>query len=969
MKVIAKFVFVSFVLLFNLFSLDAQNVKLGLPEVEFYDRDIYGGGSQNWKIVQSSSGLLYFANHYGLLSFDGSRWAVNKSESFVGLKSLAFIKDELYAGSYNDFGCLKPNSFHQLIYRSFLGPKKLRDFGDFWSIVEYKDQIVFFTEKAICFVKDEELIKVLSPKSRFLGVFSLDKRLFVHDKVEGLFEYVDGTLERTTGGNLLINKAIGAIIPLSKAEFIIATVSDGFYISDFSGIHRWNVDANSLVASVGVNCGAVFQNDYIVLGTLQHGVIVIDKHGNVITHIDKEKGLRNNTVLSILVDREDNIWCGLDNGIAKIKLNSNLTFINDYFNLGTGYVLDRFKGNYYIGTNQGLYKISEQKFKDPLKGRNDFERIYGAQGQPWAFYHDEETLLCGHNLGVLNIDGKDAKVITPISVNGAWSFKPLRNNSSRLLVGTYDGLILLEKKGKDWCFKSKIEGFNKSARFIEWENDSTLFISHSFDGVFRLRCNRDFSKVAVVDSLVFADFPGNRYDLTNAFVDGKCLFSSKAGIYFLSEGSKVPVRYTRFDSFFQNDQFPSTLKEDGFGNIWFFSTLEIGVLRKFEDGSFIKVTYPFLPLEGKMVDYFQTCFTIDDDNVFFNTNSGFAHYLSADRKNFQQPFNVHITSFSSVNDSIVYSLFEDDKGIFLQEFVPEFSFQNNSFDVEFAATFFNDRKMQYSTFLNGVDEKQSNWSRNSNRFFSGLAEGEYELTVYAKNSFEIQANPIRFKFVVNPPWYRSFVAKGFYLLFLVVFFYFIFTYFKQFINKVRNRTTLENQKAFQKKEETLLNEALLKEKEIISIRNEKLLSEASLKEGELANLAVHIVKKNDFLSEIKEQLRRIAVIKDSNEYARKIYNLISKIDQDIDNEGSWAEFNNHLSQVHSTFIAKLTQKHPSLSRREQIICTYIKMGMNSKDISSLMNVSTRTIENNRSKLRQSLDLDSNENLSEYIMSL
>ena len=60
------------------------------------------------------------------------------------------------------------------------------------------------------------------------------------------------------------------------------------------------------------------------------------------------------------------------------------------------------------------------------------------------------------------------------------------------------------------------------------------------------------------------------------------------------------------------------------------------------------------------------------------------------------------------------------------------------------------------------------------------------------------------------------------------------------------------------------------------------------------------------------------------------------------------------------------EKHNDLSDKEKKLCAYIKMGMASKEIASLMNISTRSVENNRYKLRQKLGLQSGDDLSEYI---
>ena len=64
----------------------------------------------------------------------------------------------------------------------------------------------------------------------------------------------------------------------------------------------------------------------IGFGTIQLGLVISDRKGNIRTLVNKDRGLNNNTVLSLEVDDEGNIWAGLDNGIARIAYNSTISF-------------------------------------------------------------------------------------------------------------------------------------------------------------------------------------------------------------------------------------------------------------------------------------------------------------------------------------------------------------------------------------------------------------------------------------------------------------------------------------------------------------------------------------------------------------------------------------------------------------------------------------------------------------------
>jgi DNA-binding CsgD family transcriptional regulator len=102
---------------------------------------------------------------------------------------------------------------------------------------------------------------------------------------------------------------------------------------------------------------------------------------------------------------------------------------------------------------------------------------------------------------------------------------------------------------------------------------------------------------------------------------------------------------------------------------------------------------------------------------------------------------------------------------------------------------------------------------------------------------------------------------------------------------------------------------------------------------------------------------------------KKVNSLVHKIDKDIDNDSHWELFEIHLEQVHEDFLNRLREKHTDLSAKELKLSAYLRMNMSSKEISALMNISVRAVENNRYKLRKKLNLDGKDNLIDYIMAV
>jgi DNA-binding CsgD family transcriptional regulator len=414
---------------------------------------------------------------------------------------------------------------------------------------------------------------------------------------------------------------------------------------------------------------------------------------------------------------------------------------------------------------------------------------------------------------------------------------------------------------------------------------------------------------------------------------------------------------------------PKFIKQDQFRNIWFFHAGEVGVLRFMEDGSYKKVIYPFVPIKNKLVNNFEYVYVPDRENVFFGIEDGYAHYLVNDIKNYRMPFKVHIRSFSVQGDSAVYVLNQEDNQKSMINHIPTYPFKNNSFEIHFAASFFSDKKIEYKTHLSGIDDGEAKWSKSTYRQYTNLKEGEYHFTIRARNSYGVETSPLVFTFEVLTPWYRSSTAKIIYVLILLGLLILVLYFFNRHIHIMQAKATQKQKKEFEVTKEKLKSDALHKEKEVIRIRNERLKDEMAFKEKELACLTVHIVQKNDLLSELQRQLKRLVKVKQIEEIERKLNNLATKIGKDINNESNWLLFEKQFEQVHQSFLNRLTENHPTLTPKERKLCAYIKMGMVSKEVASLMNISTRAVENNRYKLRQKFELQSGKDLFEFISNI
>ena len=114
-----------------------------------YSREVYNLQPQNWCIVQGKKdGIMYIANHEGLLIYDGVSWrSIDIPNQSV--RSLA-IDDPgtIYIGGRNEFGRLITDEKGSLKYKSLRGYIENDDqihFTDVWKIHPTKEGIYFHT--------------------------------------------------------------------------------------------------------------------------------------------------------------------------------------------------------------------------------------------------------------------------------------------------------------------------------------------------------------------------------------------------------------------------------------------------------------------------------------------------------------------------------------------------------------------------------------------------------------------------------------------------------------------------------------------------------------------------------------------------------------------------------------------------------------------------------------------------------
>ena len=955
-KPVFRIVLYLFFLIPNILS--SQVKSIGVPEIQNYKRSDYKGGTQNWNIDQDSNGNLYFANNNGLLQFDGTSWNKYQLPNASSIRCLKIDKSgRIYVGGYNEFGYFEANKKGKLIYFSvskLVNENNINLIDFTWKIHILEDEVIFQTF-ARAYIYKKNKLRLLEAPSRFQFSFTVKNQLYFQDVSSGIMEYNNGKLSSLNGSSVVNNTEVWGMFPLPNNNILIATLDKGLFIYDNEKMIPWQTEANSFIKKNSSLGGVSINNKFIVLNSVLNGVIICDTSGKIIQHINRKKGLQNNTVLASFIDSKNNLWLGLDNGIAFINENSPFTYFGFSYDLSTVYASVVFEGNLYVATNQGVFYHSwSQTFKEDI-----FSLVEGTTGQAWNIQIVNGQLLCGHNRGALIISG--GKVINVLDGNGYFGFKQIPEHPNLMIGSKYTGFSIFERIANGWQFRNEIEGFDKSASTFEVDSKNLWLKKDEL--VYQMMFSEDFKKFKTVKN--YKSLTSSEKGIESIqLINGKIYFQNQNRFYNYSQEEDLFFENEKMSQLFKNIPKIHSLTQDNLGNLWYVFGESLGVLMKKNDGTYANNVAQFANLTGTIVSSYPSVNTINPNNIFIGLTDGLAHYDPSFLNNFVTKPKAFIRSFSFSSDTLILgnrsSNPEDLK-------IP---YASNNVKFTFSSpTYENLENVEYSYQLEGFDSKWSNWSTMTVKEYTNLREGDYKMKVKVRNSYGIQSEPGSIEFTVSPPFYRHFLAYLFYMIFIGIAVFYIRQRIRVKIRKNKYYETIEQRRLYLEKESKIRQEQYELEKEIERLKNDKLQIRILAKDKELVNNSLQVVKKNKILNGIIHKLKDIETDKFDESTKFQFNKLNKSIVKEVNTDKSWKDLEKHIKNVHFEFLKRLKEKFPTISPRELDLSTYLLMNMSTKEIAEIMNISNGGVELARYRLRKKLGLNKKENLIGFLMSI
>ena len=957
------------------FQTSAQVKNKGIPNIINYSKKVYSGGTQSWSIAQDKRGFLYFGNNDGLLEFDGSRWRKYFLPNRYLYRAVAVANDgTVYVGLSNDFGCMKPDETGMLVYESISQkfPETAVRFNDIWKIIETSEGIYFQSKNKI-FIYKKNKLEVIHPKKEFNFLFKAGNLLYTSERELGLLLVNGNQTIRPPGGDFFIGKSIESVLYYDNHHVIVGTAKSGLYLYDGKSVVPWAKDASGFLKENAFFCGIQITNRYFAFGSIRNGVIIVDRKGKLIQHLNQSKGLQNNTVLSLFADMDNNLWLGLDRGISFVETNSPISFYNYGADLpGTGYTSINTNGNIYAGTNQGLFFKRWMDYENPLGENTGFQMVQGTQGQVWSLKNFNNLLLCGHNSGTYLIEQDQARLISDIP--GGWDYYQPSGNQQYLLGGTFTGINLFAFENNEWRFKQTLSGFTESSRLFTEDDDGALWIAHGGLGIFRVVPENNYTTITGVRLYTELEGLPSRFRNSVFKIDNQILFTTIKGVY----------RFNRESDRFEPDQNLSrlignepvnTLFEDKEGNIWFFKPSEIGVIRSVGgEANMVEMT-PFLPLKNLTNRSYEHVNVIDEHNIIIACEEGFAHYDPTFPIKYPDNGQCFIRSVIGYGDSakLFYGgIFTDGNGhpipIQAPDKVIRIPFSHNTLRFEFAMpSYGNPGEISFTYWLEGLDEPRNIWYSESSKEYTRLKEGYYTFHVKGKNIYNFETPESLITLRILPPFYRSITSYILYLSIILLVIWVLVKWIIRKIQKDKNNLVKKKEQDFNLIRQKYITDSLESEKKMVLLEKEKLETDMAHKNKQLAASISGLVQKNEFLIRLKDSLTSLADIAPNSTSEDRIKKIIGLVNDNIEADMEDQQFEDHFDAVHDNFLKNLKKQFPQLTPRDLRLCAYLRMNLTTKEIAPLLNISPRGVEISRYRLRKKIDLDHNVNLNDFML--
>ncbi len=672
----------------------------GIPKMDHFASAAQARHGKVWAIASAPNGLMYMAAEKGLLEYDGADWQIFKgSQGFT--RSIAVASDSiLYTGSDLDFGRWRRNTNGTFTYQSLYPFKQVVNprNEEFWNIAILENKIAFGSKDNIYLLANEQITRVAAP-DEITGCFTLGDTLYVSTLSRGLYvlqgssllsiaTYPDGISLQTKG------------LYRQQQALVAVTQNQGLWQVKNGRLIPLQNQLSEKLATDKVFSFTQLPDGSLAFGTIFDGLFCTAPDYQILQHINKRKGLPNNTILGLHYSKTGRLWASMDVGLSAIDISGANSYLIDYAgNFGTARAASLDNGLFYLGTNQGLFAMPWERLNGAEQGPQ-FDLIPGSEGQVWTIRKIGSQLMVGHDRGLFRIEGK--KFVPLESEAGVWTL--LQTDANHMLAGYYNGISIYNLVDGQWVFHKKMAEIAGSCNQLLLQRDSILWINIPNYGIIRASLNKDLQPLG---RTIFPD---------SIFCGSDIRLQASANTMELWCGNEIFTYKEAEGRFIAGRKLIPDITVDG-------------IVNEQQQAEFLDSQYSFIPI-----------------------HNGFAlQYrpgLQAVRQNVLSPMLRQIAGRSDQEEKIFQPT----------EPIP---FSYNDLELKVVVPQFPDAEFRYR--LPKLDTAWSNWQRSNIISLLNMNEGNYTVEIMSKVN-GIPGDTMLVPLTIRPPWYRSWYGYTSYLI-------------------------------------------------------------------------------------------------------------------------------------------------------------------------------------------------------------
>jgi len=509
----------------------AQNpYEMGSPKITNINT-LEFGGDQNMAFIQGDKNILYVANGSGLLEFDGVSWKLIRTESAVPIHSLAKnSKGRIFAGGVGFIGYVEytPTGKTTLVSLAHLLPEDFQ-IGIVRNILIRKNKIFFCDDKSIL-VYDGSTFKIISTPKGIQSAFLFDNRILINSK-SGVFTLESETLAYWKGSEQMGNAMMNGVFRDVNGDTVIVNTIHGLSKYKNNTLSRIANPVSDFLIKTK-NAGFISElSDYrIAIGTLTGGALIINRDLTPYYRINDQGGLKNNFIRGFFQDNNYGLWMACDQGIAKMSYPIQSTFFKHNekkFNVILN--IDSYQNDIYVQSLTEVLKLKPSNSEKILSDKPYAElEPFIKETDGFASLKIDSKILFATLNGTIAYDGENFDRIDRKSVR---SFYQSKKDTSKIFIGDYWGLHILDKKDLGIKSPQEIGDINNQVKSIAEDDKGYLWVGTLSKGIIRFQLDENYN---IIEEVLFTEadgLPNMNYNFVyNAKPQG-LIFTSQNGFY------------------------------------------------------------------------------------------------------------------------------------------------------------------------------------------------------------------------------------------------------------------------------------------------------------------------------------------------------------------------------------------------------------------------------------------------------